>query len=373
MKGKKMKKLLICIISITVILALSGCALLAPPDDDTTISVDTVYNMAKEAGYSGTLEEFINEFKGEAGIDGKDGVGIKSAEIISGYLVITYTDNTQANLGLITSPDYEKITPVIGENGNWFVGGKDTGVSASGNSGGSSGALWHTGAGTPANTLGSDGDFYISTSDSSVYTKKNGAWVYVGTLEDKTPSESSGMSVAATNRALLSSVVIRCANQVPGSYIVGSGVIYELDKSRGNAYIITNYHVVYNESTGSLFSNSAIKVRLYGMDSDNYEIGAEYVGGSKEYDIAVLKITGSTILKNSDALPAIFADSENAFALDNVVAIGNPKGAGISATKGIISKESEYITPIVGPAVNSGKLGAIGFSCNSDHITYLPG
>ena len=375
MKGKKMKKLLICIISITVILALSGCTLLAPPDDDTTISVDTVYNMAKEAGYSGTLEEFINEFKGEAGIDGKDGVGIKSAEIISGYLVITYTDNTQTNLGLITSPDYEKITPVIGENGNWFVGGKDTGVSASGNSGGSSGALWHTGAGTPANTLGSDGDFYISTSDSSVYTKKNGAWVYVGTLEDKTPSESSGMSVAAINRILLSSVHIRC-----GTSSAGSGVIYKLDKAKGDAYIITNYHVVYDSLYREIFDDSVIKLYLYGMEYSQYAIDTEYVGGSAKYDIAVLKVSGSRVLKNSDAVAAAFADSEAVRPLDTVVVAGNSQGEGIATTAGHVNKESEEIKTTVGnknydvrvmridAAVNEGNSGGGAYNTNGDVI-----
>ena len=341
-----MKKLFICLISIMMILALSGCTLFAPPSDDDTLSIENVYSMAQEAGYSGTLEDFVNEFKGEAGLDGKDGVGIKAAEInAAGHLMLTLTDNTQVDAGEILSRvSSETIAPAIGDNGNWFVNGVDTGVKASG-----VGAAWYTGASNPDANLGADGDFYLSTTSLGVYAKKDGAWVYVGTMEDKAPSSSGAeMTVAAMNRALLSSVIIRCA----GSQ-AGSGVIYQLDKSRGNAYIITNYHVVYNEKSGSIFSDSAIKVRLYGMDNSGYEIDAEYVGGSVKYDIAVLKISGSAILKNSNAMPAIFADSEKALALDSVVAIGNPKNGGLAATKGIISKESEYITTIVGGYANT--------------------
>lgn len=344
--------------------------------NDIPLSVDTVYAMAKEAGYGGTLEEFINEFKGEAGIDGKDGVGIKSAEIISGHLILTYTDNTQTNLGLITDPDYEKLAPVIGENGNWFVGGKDTGVSASGNQGGLSGTVWHTGDGAPKNTLGADGDFYIATANSAVYSKKDGAWVYVGTMEDKTPSGSSSiMSVSAINRMLLSSVHIRC-----GTSSAGSGVIYELDKARGDAYIITNYHVVYDSVYKEIFEDSVIKLYLYGMEYSQYAISAAYIGGSEKYDIAVLKVTGNQILKNSEAVAAVFADSERVRPLDTVVVVGNSLGEGIATTAGHVNKESEEILTSVGTgtytsrvmridaAVNEGNSGGGAYNINGDII-----
>lgn len=320
--------------------------------DDDTLSVAKVYAMAQEAGYKGTLDEFIKEFQGSDGANGNDGRGIKSAEInASGHLIITYTDSTQVDAGLvIQAQNYEVAAPTIGENGNWFVNGNDTGVKAGG-----SGTAWYTGDSVPDGIFGKDGDFFLLNSTLGVYNKKNGAWVYVGTMEDNAPANNeTEMSVSAINRSLLSSVLIRCNNVQ-----AGSGVIYQLDKSNGNAYIITNYHVVYSEDNGSLFPNSTIKVRLYGMDDAAYEINAALVGGSAKYDIAVLKITGSEILKSSNAMQAVFADSEKVLPLDKVVAIGNPKAEGIAASSGIVSVESEYITTIVAGQTNNNSTRVI--------------
>ena len=86
----------------------------------------------------------------------------------------------------------------------------------------------------------------------------------------------------------------------------GSGVIIDMseeDKNNGSCYIITNYHVVYDSTSVDKNGISEdIRVYLYGMDGVTPNIiKAEYVGGSMNYDIAVLKVTGSEILKNSIA------------------------------------------------------------------------
>ena len=124
----------------------------------------------------------------------------------------------------------------------------------------------------------------------------------------------------------------------------GSGVIYRLDKETGDAYIITNYHVVYYYAslTEDKISDQ-IKVFLYGSESERYAIDATYVGGSMNYDIAVLKITGSEILKNSSALAVNVADSNLLTVGDTAIAIGNAEGEGISVTRGVVSVDSEYI------------------------------
>lgn len=62
------------------------------------------------------------------------------------------------------------------------------------------------------------------------------------------------------------------------------------------------------------------------------------------YDLAVLKINGSRILAESNAMAVTFADSDGVNVLDKAVAIGNPENLGISATLGRINVESEYIT-----------------------------
>ncbi len=127
----------------------------------------------------------------------------------------------------------------------------------------------------------------------------------------------------------------------------GSGVIYQIEND-GSAYIITNHHVVYenNSATANKISDD-ISVYLYGMEGSSYAIPATYVGGSQNYDIAVLKVTSNAILKNAIekgvATAVEFADSSAIYAGQTSIAIGNPEAEGISVTCGIVSVDSEYI------------------------------
>lgn len=164
----------------------------------------------------------------------------------------------------------------------------------------------------------------------------------------------------AVNRALMSSVSIQCtfyrdeaiegAEGEPVTIAVpfnngGAGVIYSLDKESGDAYIITNYHVVYKRLTNTPnYISDEIKVFLYGMNYTESAIEAKYVGGSMTYDIAVLKVSGSDVLKNSDAEAVSFANSNDVTVGQTAIAVGNPFGNGFSATSGIVSVDSEYIS-----------------------------
>ena len=143
-------------------------------------------------------------------------------------------------------------------------------------------------------------------------------------------------NVASANKALLSSVSIYTSSSA------GSGVIYKLDKEKGDAYIITNYHVIYNSSRGRV--DNHIEVYLYGMEDGKYELDAAYVGGSMKYDLALLKVTASTVLMQSIAAPVTVANSDKVAILDTAIAIGNPEGSGISATVGCINVDSETIS-----------------------------
>ena len=147
---------------------------------------------------------------------------------------------------------------------------------------------------------------------------------------------SSVENVSAENRTLLSTVSIVCDFDLTPS--AGSGVIYSIDKQKGDAYIVTNYHVIYYND---LFDEC--NVYLYGMEADQYAIPATFIGGSIDNDIAVIKVTGSEVIKNSYAIAAPFADSEAVRVFDTSIVVGNPEGFGISATKGIISVESEKL------------------------------
>ena len=132
-----------------------------------------------------------------------------------------------------------------------------------------------------------------------------------------------------------------------GAY-TGSGVIYDLDENNGSAFIITNYHVIYYSSRYSGKISEDIKVFLYGMESESYAIPATFVGGSPNYDIAILRVDNSEILKSAAnrgvASAVTIADSNNILIGQTAIAIGNPESSGISVTSGIVSVDSEYIT-----------------------------
>jgi serine protease Do len=181
------------------------------------------------------------------------------------------------------------------------------------------------------------------------------------TYEEINITSTADKNLLAASKALLSSVSVRCVfkeyqyswagtptgTKETGS--AGSGVIYKLDKNSGDAYIITNYHVVYNaNSIAENGISNKIYVYLYGMEtvtSENtsYAIPAEYVGGSMNYDIAVLKVTDSTVLMESNAMAVTVANSDEVTILDTAIAIGNPEDSGISATVGNINVDSEHI------------------------------
>ena len=163
----------------------------------------------------------------------------------------------------------------------------------------------------------------------------------------------------------------------------GSGVIYKLDKNSGDAYVITNYHVIHSSK-----DNSATKIArklslfLYGMESEDYAISAEFVGGSMQYDLAVLKITASPILISSLATAATIGDSNDVAVLDTAIAIGNPDASGISATVGYVNVDSEEISLLasddktlmnlrvmrIDAAINGGNSGGGAFNAEGELI-----
>ena len=148
----------------------------------------------------------------------------------------------------------------------------------------------------------------------------------------------------------------------------GSGAILWLNKSAGDAYVVTNCHVVYDEDAIHPYCND-VKLFLYGQDEyeinynvykssyfgyddytlttgqdgKDYSIAAEVIGASITYDLALLKVTGSEVLKRSNAVAAEFSDEHDVKVGQTVYTIGNASDEGMSASSGIISKDSEYI------------------------------
>jgi serine protease Do len=127
----------------------------------------------------------------------------------------------------------------------------------------------------------------------------------------------------------------------------GSGVIYSLNKEEGSAYVITNYHVVYDSSsTGTetiAHISDDINLYLYGGEVTAGAIPATYVGGAMNYDIAVLEVSNSDVLKASSATAVDAANSDGIIVGEKVYALGNPAGDGLSVSSGVVSVTAEYL------------------------------
>ena len=136
----------------------------------------------------------------------------------------------------------------------------------------------------------------------------------------------------------------------------GSGSFFRIDND-GTAYVVTNYHVTYTSSgmthasyyvllyEDNCFSTSSQLIKTHGLE-------AKYIGGSKEHDIAVLKIGANTQLaeyKADGIITTVTIDKELAANTEDIIvgtscyAIGNAMGEGMSATQGIISVDFETV------------------------------
>lgn len=169
---------------------------------------------------------------------------------------------------------------------------------------------------------------------------------------------SSDISSQATlqgsiNRSLLSAVSVQAAiTRTEASD--GSGVIVDIDKEKGDMTVVTNCHVVYSVKAGGDNYSDNIHVWLYGSESEYTEIysrsaiPAQLIAASKAYDVAVLKVTGSDLVKKSQAIAAKWTAAEESYVGETVYAIGNANSQKLSANVGYISKDYEHITVDLG-------------------------
>ena len=189
---------------------------------------------------------------------------------------------------------------------------------------------------------------------------------------------------ASINRSLLSAVSVRADFSLRGSGEStgsGSGVIVDVDVAKGDMTVVTNCHVIYNSGAEGDGYSDNIRLWLYGSESyypkvntDN-AVTAKIAAASKTYDLAVLTVTGSELVKKSKAQAARWSKSEEIYLGETVYAIGNPTvGSGeagmISANVGYVSKDLETVSIDIGDpekynynvmrvsaAINSGNSG----------------
>lgn len=122
----------------------------------------------------------------------------------------------------------------------------------------------------------------------------------------------------------------------------GSGVICDINNECGDAYIITNFHVVYSPlQTENNGISKNIKCFLYGMEYESQAIAATCIGYTSTYDLAILEIKNSDILKNSLSKAVIMGEESEVFIGMNAYVVGNSGGKGISMALGSVTHLNE--------------------------------
>lgn len=287
---KTTKKIVSLLLLLATLLAtvgtLSGCSLGGVPIETGVSITDTRINADGEliVYYSDGTHKNLGLVVGKDGVDGEDNsLRVVSAEINeAGELILYYSDDTTENLGVVVGGGTDNETPPVVNNTNV-------------------------------------------------------------TVEITGDAESVVAAVAAAAPSVVSVYCNFSSNSLFGSTSasVGSGVIYYLDKDKGDALIITNYHLVYNADL--VKTADQIQVKVYGSPLSAQAIPATFVGGSMKEDIAVLHVQGSELLKTSIAKAATLASSDALYPGDTAIAIGNPQGKGISATYGKVNVPTESL------------------------------
>jgi len=153
----------------------------------------------------------------------------------------------------------------------------------------------------------------------------------------------------------------------------GSGVIIDIDKEAGNAYILTCFHVLQTAK----YSQNVYPYIYILPFGGYYPIQAELVNFSYVNDIALLKVSNNAYLRSSLATACEMADSSLVVEGETAFAIGNALNTGISVTTGIISSPANIIKVDsnsamrcikVDTAINAGNSGGGLFDINGKLI-----
>lgn len=283
MKKTHFNKLAVLIIAVFI---LPLCLMLTACNDNKNNM--SAYEIAVENGFTGTEQEWLDSLKGKSAYD---------IAIENGFV----------------GTEQEWLDSLQGQNGK---DGKDSIVD------------------TYA--------IYQAAKENGEFEDEN--YTYLDFLKDYFSKSDKYTSANLTkNLYSIVSVFAYRTNITSGNHsAAGSGIIYSLTND-GDAYIVTNYHVAYNQSTKSMYP--VYKIYLYGQD--DVPIIANYFGGSRTYDIAILKVEKSEVLARSNA-QAVTINLDGVSLGEACYSIGNTSEYGLSVTKGIISVESEEISMTVG-------------------------
>ena len=211
-------------------------------------------------------------------------------------------------------------------------------------------------------------------------TKYNLMGTYPPSKNDNTSTDVDDIVIkdTATGLAIRSVVSVQAfVDSSSTSYNAGAGVI--VDDLNGYVTIITNYHVCYISNKASISSNIYVLLCDYVNPEENIEvykanrIKVEFVGGSYNNDIAILRFSRGTtedptsagiLYKSGSARPATIGDSNMLNFGDSVIAIGNPGGSGINVSIGVVSKPYTLINVDVKSNNTSQTLRCIQFDAS---------
>ena len=138
----------------------------------------------------------------------------------------------------------------------------------------------------------------------------------------------------------------------------GSAVILSLEDN-GDAYLLTNFHVVHHSYKGGDAVCDSITAAPVGAEEGD-GIAATCLWFSRDYDLAFLHIAGLTEIFPG-AKPARINREREASPTDTVYAVGNTRGLGVSVHTGTVSRAYEYVTLPVSYQASSIELRLIRF------------
>lgn len=322
---KTRKGYLIIVLSVICAFLISfsfmGCTL--------TSDGESAYDIAVRYGFVGTEQEWIESLRGADGTDGLNGVDGRNG--------------------------------VDGLNGADGQDGKDGGGSID------------------INVLYTE---YLKENPGATFLDFVSSVIYIENLSVEEAVQTGLRSAVSVQCEFTRTVRVGGQNRTETYYSGGSGVIYKMVGE--TAYIITNFHVVYDlDSNTSNKISDDILICTYGRENQTDAIAVTYIGGSMNYDIAILRAEKTRINSDSFLRTVDIADSNDIAVGEQAIAIGNAVGEGLSATAGIISVDSEYIdmeavngstTPVnmrvirVDSAINSGNSGGGLFNSRGELI-----
>ena len=208
-------------------------------------------------------------------------------------------------------------TPYVGDNGNWWIGTKDTGVQARGEKGedGQDGVMPH---------IGSDGNWWIGTANTGIKAQgekgdkgdtgekgedgKDGTVVEIGANGNWfLDGVDTGVSVNSTSLAGVTEKVknstVTILTELSNGFATGSGFVYD-----DQGHICTNAHVVEGATfVQVVLPNGTVRE-------------ANVVGYDVNADVAVLHVDPAGLV------PADLGDSAQLATGDSIFAVGSPTG-----------------------------------------------